>query len=153
MQSRLKERKWKSGKREGKVRVEKRELPFTLDEFRNWLRVVLEDTPECEYCHHSININTISPDHAIPIKRGGSLELKNLRPADSECNTLKGSLLPGEFKALLGLLNQFPQAAREDICRRMKGGMKHFAPAKKKDEPKATNVLAIPAKKPIDNDW
>lgn len=147
MQSRLKEKKWKSGVREGKTRIAKRELPFTLEQFRAWLRVVLEDTPYCEYCHQSININTISPDHAIPVKRGGSLEIKNLRPCDSDCNTLKGSLLPGEFKAFLGLLAQFPQAAREDICRRMKGGMKHFRPTGKKDGPKATNVLAIPAPK------
>lgn len=149
MQSRLKERKWKSGKKAGEVRVPKRELPFSLDEFRAWLKVTLEDEPSCSYCGTSINIQTISPDHAIPMARGGSLDRPNLRGSCEACNQLKGKLLPGEFKALLGLLMQFPEAARTDLTRRLRSGSMgvrlRFGP--KKEAPAGSSVLALPAQR------
>jgi hypothetical protein len=149
MQSRLKERKWKSGTKAGQVRVERRELPFSMEEFRSWLMVVLEDEPFCAYCGASINIQTISPDHAVPMARGGSLDRPNLRPSCDPCNRLKGNLLPGEFKAILGLLKQLPEAARTDITRRLRSGSMgvrlRFGP--KKEAIKGTNVLALPAQK------
>lgn len=145
LQSRLKERKWKSGAREGKVRVEKRELPFDLAQFRAWLTVVLEDTPFCEYCGNAIDILTISPDHAIPMTRGGSLGLANLRGCCGPCNKMKGSLLPGEFKSLLKGLATFSEAGRNDVMKRLRGGILHFG--SKKKELKPTNILAIPSPK------
>ena len=124
--SRLKEKKWKTGKRAGTVRKEKQPIPFTAEEFRAWLRVVLEDSPSCEYCKDPINISTISPDHYIPISRGGSLDRANLRGCCKDCNNTKGSLLPGEFRALMDGLKTFSEAGRMDILRRLRGGIRHF---------------------------
>lgn len=122
------------------------ETPYTLDQFKAWLRVVLEDSPICEYCKSAISLTTISPDHAKPISRGGSLQLANLRGACRTCNQIKGALLPGEFLALLAGLRTFTEAGRNDVIKRLKGGILHFG-NKPKPEIKATNVLAIPAQK------
>jgi 5-methylcytosine-specific restriction endonuclease McrA len=145
MQSRFGQKLWKTGKREGTIRREKRDIPFSLDQFRAWLRVVLEDTPHCTYCGASINISTITPDHAIPIKRGGSLALANLRECCQPCQGGKGDLKPGEWTFLMKCVATMPEAARVSIMRRLRGGILHFG--SRKVEPKATNVLAIPAKK------
>jgi 5-methylcytosine-specific restriction endonuclease McrA len=153
MQSRLAEKKWKTGAREGKVRREKRDLPYSLDQFRAWLRCTIEDQPRCEYCHEPIDIMSISPDHAIPLTRDGSLELANLRGACGSCNTLKGSLLPGEFRALLAGLKSFTEAGRADVLRRLRGAVVHFhsktkTPAAKQAAPAHRDstkaVLAFP---------
>lgn len=145
LRGRMAAKKFKSGKRTGEVRREKIDIPYTLQQFETWLRVVLEDTPHCEYCAAPISITTISPDHAKPISRGGTLELANLRGACDTCNRIKGSLLVGEFKALLAGLKTFTEAGRNDVIKRLKGGILHFG--NRKREPVATNVLAIPAKK------
>lgn len=152
MKSRLREKKWKSGKREGQVRIEARPIPYSIDQFRAWLRCVLEDTPRCEYCEEPIDIMTISPDHATPMNRGGSLELANLRGACERCNTLKGSLLPGEFKALLAGLKTFTEDGRKDIIRRLMGAAVHFhrpkaggkPPKQVEARPPTDGVLAFP---------
>lgn len=150
--SRLKERKWKSGKKFGEVRVAKRELPFTIEQFRAWLTVVLEDTPWCTYCREPISITTISPDHAIPMSRNGSLGLDNLRECCDDCNRCKGNLLPGEFKALMDGLKSFTQDGRRDVIRRLKGAILHFGNKKKPATTpdtkfEARSVLAIPPPK------
>lgn len=145
LRGRLAARKWKSGERQGEIRRAKIDIPYTLDQFHAWLIVVLEDTPFCEYCGCSIDIMTISPDHAKPLKRGGSLNLANLRPACSPCNRAKGELLPGEFKALLKGLVSFTEHGRNDVMKRLRGGILHFG--NKEPEIKAKNILAIPAPK------
>lgn len=153
LRSRLQEKKWKSGAREGTVRVPKRFLPFTIEQFRAWLRVILDETPWCTYCRERIDITNISPDHAVPDSRGGSLGLDNLRECCDDCNRTKGELLPGEFKALMEGLKSFTQDGRSDVLKRLRGGILHFGNKKKTAEagapaePKATNVLAVPAKK------
>ena len=153
MQSRLAAKVWKSGARQGQVRREKRDLPYTLDQFQAWLRCILEDQPRCEYCHDSIDIMSISPDHAIPLTRDGSLGLPNLRGCCASCNPLKGSLLPGEFRALLSGLKTFSEAGRSDVLRRLRGAAVHFhsktkMPAAKQAAPahrdSTTAVLAFP---------
>lgn len=124
LRGRLAAKKWKSGARAGTIRKEKIDIPYTLDQFRAWLRVVLEDTPHCEYCHTPIDILTISPDHQIPVSRGGSLELANLRGTDMKCNQRKGRLTGKEFMFLVKCVATMPEAARSDIWKRMGGGIK-----------------------------
>lgn len=156
LRGRLAAKKWKTGERAGQIRKEKIDIPYTLDEFRAWLMVTLEDHPECVYCHCSISLMTISPDHAKPVSRGGSLERKNLRGSCSPCNRTKGELLPGEYKALLDGLKTFTEVGRNDVLKRLRGGILHFGTKKKEEgapavakELKATNILAVPAKKKI----
>lgn len=152
MRSRMQERRWKSGPREGKVRVAKQFLPFTPEQFRGWLTCVLEDEPFCSYCKEPINILTISPDHRTPVSRGGSLELANLCGACVTCNTRKGRLKPGEFMFLRECIATLPETARSDIWRRLMagGGTRRFGAAKaaqtvKSQSLEAGSVLVIPA--------
>lgn len=147
LRGRLAAKKWKSGARAGTIRKEKIDIPYTLDQFRGWLRVVLEDSPHCEYCRIPIDILTISPDHEIPVSRGGSLELANLRGTDVKCNTRKGKLTGKEFMFLRKCVDTMPEAARSDIWKRMGGGIIHFGNKKnpEKTEIKGRSILAIPA--------
>lgn len=150
LRGRLAAKKWKSGARAGTIRKEKIDIPYTLDQFRGWLRVVLEDSPHCEYCRIPIDILTISPDHEIPVSRGGSLELANLRGTDVKCNTRKGKLTGKEFMFLRKCVDTMPEAARSDIWKRMGGGIKFMGgkkPIAAAEPVKARNVLAIPAPK------
>lgn len=82
--------------------------------------------------------------------RGGSLALANLRGACSPCNAAKGSLLPGEYKTLLKGLESFTEAGRNDVMKRLRGGILHFGNQRKADlseSLKASPILAIPAAK------
>lgn len=149
MQSRFGAKKWKTGQRAGEIRRPARPLPFTLEQFRNWLRVVLEDEPNCVYCGILINIQTISPDHYKPVSRGGSLALANLRPCDETCNSIKGELLPGEFKALLAGLKTFTEDGRKNVISRLRGSAVHIhnkgpKPQQVAKKDSATPVLAFP---------
>jgi len=150
LRGRLAAKKWKSGKRQGEIRREKIDIPYTLEQFRGWLTVVLEDTPACEYCREPIDILTISPDHQIPVSRGGSLERDNLRGACVKCNTRKGKLTGKEFMFLRKCVDTMPEAARSDIWKRLGGGIKFMGgkkPVAVAETVKSRNVLAIPAPK------
>lgn len=150
LRGRLAAKKWKSGARAGTIRKEKIDIPYTLEQFRAWLTVVLEDTPWCTYCGVAIDILTISPDHEIPISRGGSLGIANLRGTDVKCNTRKGKLTGKEFMFLRKCVETMPETARADIWKRLGGGIKFMGGSKPKvpvATVRATNVLAIPAPK------
>lgn len=49
---------------------------------------------KCVYCG-TMDADTI--DHVIPLSRGGTNELSNLRPACRQCNMAKGDRLPSEM--------------------------------------------------------
>jgi len=148
MRGRNAAKRWKSGKRQGTIRKEKVEIPFTLEQFRGWLTVVLEDTPWCVYCREPIDILTISPDHDMPVSRGGSLELANLRNCCDSCNRTKGGLTASEFRFLMKCIATMPESARKDILKRLRGGIHFFGSKKKEAAPEMlsgmTNVIAIP---------
>ncbi len=62
----------------------------------------------CGLCWHKIKKKELSVDHIVPLSRGGTHHLENLRLVHSKCNQIKGSLLDVEFswpvKAYFGLL-------------------------------------------------
>lgn len=149
-QATFRQKKFKSGPKQGKVRKEKRDIPYTLEQFQAWLQVVLEDTPWCCYCRESVDILNISPDHEHAVSRGGSLELANLRNCCGICNRRKGKLSGKEFMFLRKCVETMPEAARGDIWKRLGGGIKFMGGGKPKAPSvtvKATNILAIPAPK------
>lgn len=77
-------------------------------------------TRRCRYCQRVLNVLTLSPEHKVPLKRGGDLTLANLDlECCQPCNSRKGGLTPGEFIALLEGLKTFPEAARTDILHRL----------------------------------
>lgn len=56
----------------------------------------------CYWCRSSFPIEQLTLDHLLPISRGGSNRLENLRLACRSCNQLRGnSLYPPEFLLLM----------------------------------------------------
>lgn len=60
----------------------------------------------CWLCSGRIDLTVKHPspralecDHVIPVSRGGSDELDNLRPAHAECNRARGADLPAWFRS------------------------------------------------------
>ncbi len=52
----------------------------------------------CYYCEHPFaSMKDITFDHALPISKGGTDELENLRLAHNECNFAKGVMTEEEF--------------------------------------------------------
>lgn len=119
MQNRVAE---KRDKRQRIIRVG-RALAFTLEDFRTEILSVYGAENKarlCRYCSRPLSVLTFSPEHRVPLKRGGDLSLSNL---DLEvclpCNHRKGGLKAEEFQALLDGLKTFPEAARTDILSRL----------------------------------
>lgn len=54
----------------------------------------------CGLCGHRIKERDLTVDHIIPLSRGGTNELKNLRLVHSSCNQIKGNFLDQELSWL-----------------------------------------------------
>lgn len=129
----------------GLLRVPGRELPFTLKDLRAWL---IEKSGDplgldadkliwaCAYCSRLLPLENVELDHIEPVKRGGSLGLGNLAIACKICNQTKGELTAEEYQALMRGLETFPQAARNDILKRLRtaamGARMRFHPREQK---------------------
>lgn len=100
------------------VRAEKqkKDVPFTLEEFRTWLKPFVGEW--CA-CGKRLTMKALSVDHNIPVSRDGSYALDNLVCRCKQCNLRKGAVLPGEFQQLLDLVNTFTPESKEDIFRRL----------------------------------
>jgi len=148
MAERLKEKVWKSGKREGKVRRAKRELPFTLQEFRAWVmeRMGL-GAKRCFYCPRPIDCLSFEPDHYMPLELGGGVGLDNLVDCCEDCNRLKGAMPPDDFILLMAFMDtNISAAGRNDIKKRLRAGamgirQRHF-PGEKKPPQRVEPVAA-----------
>lgn len=132
MKGRFREKKWKSGKRAGMVKVPRRELPFGRDEFARflWKHVGL-NAFLCPYCRAPIDILSMTLDHKMPVKLGGSLDLDNLEPICADCNNLKGALTVEEFIELRRWLSVVSPNMQAELAKRLKAGamgmrMRHF---------------------------
>lgn len=106
MQQRFREKR----DRRGTLRQVGRELPFSLGEFRDWLRVWfggdVQACIRCAYCPAAIDAMTFRVDHDRPIKRGGRLDLDNLNLCCDTCNREKGELTAGEYLELVKSLDR-----------------------------------------------
>lgn len=108
MKNRFRERKWKSGRNAGHVRVVGRQLPFDLNQFRDWLEFKLggmDGTVKCRYCPAVLTALDCSVDHVHPVSQGGELELGNLDFACSRCQRFKGGLTERGFLELKDFLS------------------------------------------------
>jgi len=80
---------------------------------------LLEAKP-CHYCNEPLDTCKWSLDHAIPLSRGGSHKVRNLRVCCGRCNRRKGSLTNVEFIMLQAWIKEhFPTEAVADILRRL----------------------------------
>jgi 5-methylcytosine-specific restriction endonuclease McrA len=124
MAKRLKPKKWKSGKRIGRLRKPGRELPFTLAEFRAWCKAKIGfGAVRCHYCPRPIDILHFEPDHFVPLELGGGLGLDNLVPACEVCNRVKGAMPPYDFIALMTFIeSNLSAVGRADVVKRLRSG-------------------------------
>lgn len=60
---------------------------------RTRLAVIWRDGLVCGICGMQIDPSDVQIDHRIPVSRGGTSDLENLRPTHSRCNQLKGDRL------------------------------------------------------------
>lgn len=130
----------------GELKKPGREVPFTLAEYREWLYAMME-TPEgirCAYCGRPLAIQAVSPDHIMPVKRGGGLGTDNLATSCQDCNRTKGELTGDEYRALMNGLESFPAAARSYIVKCLRsaamGARMRFFPRDKVKETKQPAV-------------
>src|SRR5262245_60540534 len=79
-----------------------KQLSYNLSDIRAML-----DEPfamNCIYCNDTLTPKNFSYDHAIPVSRGGTFDIHNLRVCCDRCNQTKGRLTGTEFYKLLNLL-------------------------------------------------
>jgi HNH endonuclease len=97
--------------------------PFDLDAFRADILAVMggrmDGALKCRYCGGIFGVDEIAADHAIPLSRGGSLDLDNIDFPCSDCNRIKESLTPDEFLALLEFLDTKIPLAKASVLSRM----------------------------------
>lgn len=67
-------------------RVKAAEGSFTREE---WIALCHSYAGRCAYCHQRVNRLTV--DHVIPLSKGGSNCIANIRPACGSCNSSKGA--------------------------------------------------------------
>jgi 5-methylcytosine-specific restriction endonuclease McrA len=107
MKRRTEEKRFKSGRNEGRIRKHGIELPFKAADLERWLlgRRGSADKPfQCHYCSRWITLMICAIDHKIPTGKGGSAGFENLDDVCSECNELKGEMVPESFELLLAFL-------------------------------------------------
>ncbi len=71
-------------------------------------RELIANPPTCPYCRAPINWPDLSPDHKIPIARGGPDNPDNIVWTDFNCNLIKGKLTATEFTELMTFLSNKP---------------------------------------------
>jgi 5-methylcytosine-specific restriction endonuclease McrA len=62
---------------------------------KDWYSLLEEFDYKCAYCKE--RTNHLSPDHVIPLSRGGENTLNNILPACTTCNTSKNKKLLEEW--------------------------------------------------------
>lgn len=95
----------------------------------------------CAYSGELLAIDAISIDHRLPLAAGGLTELPNLAICSQRWNRIKGQLSEERFRALLALMELWPDKERSDVLKRL-GQAPSFRQWQKK--PKA---------KKVDEDW
>lgn len=79
----------------------------------------------CAYCGRLMRYNDMHIDHITPFSRNGEDKVENLFPSCKDCDTVKGSLTPSEFRKKLQNMSyelenqpQFRTALRFGIVKR-----------------------------------
>ena len=113
------------------ARLQKKKLPpmgFTKEEFREFVLAALggheDGVIQCKYCHKVCTLKEVTPDHEIPLSRGGDSHWSNLGLPCQRCNQQKGSLTPDEFRKLLEFLERYIPLGRQDVLSRLEKAVK-----------------------------
>ena len=65
-------------------------------------RAVFAKSSTCAICGKPIDEGTFNIDHIVPLSKGGTNDLDNLRPVHEECNKLKGCFTDEELLSKVG---------------------------------------------------
>jgi 5-methylcytosine-specific restriction endonuclease McrA len=84
-------------------------------------KAIINDPPECPYCHQKPHYKQLSIDHIQPRSREGSSQPENLVFCCKTCNLSKGDLTGTEFKALMDFLSKWP-LMKESVLGRLRAG-------------------------------
>lgn len=120
MGKRLAERK---SAKTGRLLQVGRQVPFSLDDFRDWLVLKLGGeggVVKCRYCAEWLTIDNLVIDHADPISQGGSLCLDNLDLLCKFDNDAKSAMTAKSYQALLDWsLTGMAPACRQNMLHRL----------------------------------
>lgn len=98
-------------------------LPFDKEGFRMHVLSAMagqyDGFVRCRYCTGFFTIADVGIDHAIPLSRGGGVELDNLDLPCKACNARKGSLTPTEYVLLTQFLDSCLPLAKQDVLNRL----------------------------------
>jgi 5-methylcytosine-specific restriction endonuclease McrA len=98
-------------------------LPFDKDTFRHHVLRAMGGLPDgffrCRYCSGYFTLEQVAVDHALPLSRGGGVDLDNLEFPCKPCNNRKGSMTPEEYLLLLEFLDHEIPLAKRDVLQRL----------------------------------
>jgi hypothetical protein len=98
-------------------------VPFDKDAFRHHVLRAMGGLPDgffrCRYCSGYFTLEQVAVDHALPLSRGGGVDLDNLEFPCKADNFRKGSLTPDEYILLLEFLDQRIPLAKTDVLNRL----------------------------------
>jgi len=99
-----------------------KQLPFSLAHLRLRIENALQGAYPCRFCKVPLTIKNISPDHKIPVERGGKWSMQNIELICLSCNHCKGRLTAVEFRRLYNTLLEFDPPQRNEVVGRLKAG-------------------------------
>ncbi len=105
--------------------TKKKQLPFTLEQLRERIRLSINEGIWCPYLGQieKLTVRNFSIDHAVPVSRGGSLSsFDNLVVCSRSGNFAKGELTGEEFARMMQLIQDWPREAMMDVIGRLKAG-------------------------------
>ncbi|HEX7313270.1 MAG TPA: HNH endonuclease signature motif containing protein [Pyrinomonadaceae bacterium] len=85
---------------------------MSLNDFRDLYRERVDDYTRCPYCLEFLTADTVSLDHKVPVKRGGSHGPENLEFVCKGCNAQKGQHTAAEFASLIRHLREWERDNR-----------------------------------------
>lgn len=83
-----------SGRRKGKAKII---ISNSLEISATELNEMYKVNPNCYYCKNPLNKENVQFDHNIPLSRGGTHTVDNLKICCKDCNQLKGTRTAIEF--------------------------------------------------------
>ena len=103
-------------------------IPFTKEEFRQWMENQLGGrggVRKCAYCSTFVSAADCVIDHMTPPMRGGSVNFDNLAVCCEPCNAIKGGCTAAGYVAFrtFALLNLDPDDCK-DLFKRLQSQMK-----------------------------
>ena len=64
---------------------------------KEWMELLRSSKFRCRYCRKKLSRNTATPDHIVPLSKGGTNWIENIAPACLPCNQRKNALTEKEY--------------------------------------------------------